>query len=157
MQKEALKWSFFYAYMLAMNCTWVRRLYSTNNTWQIVLSNVDKTSFNRYGDDDIRKIRDKCANKFWDEVQNSLIDQKRKTWKAWIFILASPLWRSSYFQINKISIIRFVYDMLIKETSFSNYEEMCDRNDININIMDYIGIISMLCEIKNSFHLKLFT
>ena len=58
----------FNAFMLSIKCTMVRGLYKTMHGKKIFLSNVDTTTFNCYDDDYIRKIRDKCTNKFWCDV-----------------------------------------------------------------------------------------
>ncbi|XP_071139100.1 uncharacterized protein [Mytilus edulis] len=146
-------------FMIALKCTWIRKLFSSNCKWSTILfTNMDKEKLFKLGNSYTTNTISNVKNKFWIDVFKAwqyFADKDINS--TWEYFLASPLWMNKNININNKHVfyrswynkgIVFVNDVISNSGKFLSYGKIKDKFDISGNIMMYNSIISALNKTK---------
>ena len=157
-----LKMINIHLFMIALKCTWIRKLFSSNCKWlNILFTNIDKEKLFKLGNSYTTNTISNVKNKFWIDVFKAwqyFVDKDINS--TWEYFLASPLWMNKNININNKHVLHrswynegifFVNDVISNSGKFLSYGEIKDKFDISGNIMMYNSIISALNKTKKLY------
>ena len=152
------------AFILALKCTWIRRLFKTDNKWQnVFLSNVhvELEKFYGCGSVYIQKLQQHIKNKFWQDVLKAWqLLREKDEYDSWECFLASPIWLNNNIKVANKPIfykdwfengIRFINDIVNEDGTFFSHQKIEEMYQINVNFMRYNSIISAIHQASKSF------
>jgi hypothetical protein len=138
--------------VIALRITWIKRILETSGTWQdlakTILGNHNINMIIHLDKLSLEKIIAKVDNPFWKEVLKARISFCQD--EGVNDILACPIWNTWFIQ--KCNIIGkrkqltqrgccFLRDLLTDAGKFLTYHEFKTKFDVNINILDYHGLM----------------
>ncbi|XP_063415179.1 uncharacterized protein LOC134697074 [Mytilus trossulus] len=125
------------AFILALKCTWIRRLFKTDNKWQnVFLSNVhvELEKFYGCGSVYIQKLQQHIKNKFWQDVLKAWqLLREKEEYDSWECFLASPIWLNNNIKVANKPIfykdwfengIRFINDIVNEDGTFFSHKKI---------------------------------
>ena len=148
------------AFNESLKVTWIRRFLNSNNQkWINILAAQwpEYYKFVNFGEDFITKNVQKM-NPFWQDVFRAVCTLYSRIRKTTVYhFLNEPIWYNKYIKINKKSIynhvmfnsgVRTINDLLDNEGKFLSLELFSVKFQINVNFIEYNGIIAAIRQYK---------
>ena len=152
------------SFICSLKSTWIRRYLQGNGKWKYILDEyVDMSKMINSGLDYFNIIQQKCQNKFWCEVFESVktininVYQKNKSQ------LQLPLWYNDKIKIGNKSVffkdwynkgIRYIKDLTNNKNEFYNLPEFQTQYNIKTNFITYYGLINAIKKIIDKHDTK---
>ena len=153
------------AYISALKSTWIRRILNSEGIWQNILAKIlDIKSLLQFGIEYLNKTIRNLNNTFWKDVLNAWkeLQIKENLNQKHVNLAYTSLWFNNEIKVNRAFVfykhwaqknIIYINDLLCDEDRFFSYEEFMEKFNMNINFLEYNGLIS---SIKNtSLHIKI--
>lgn len=154
--KGGLKMIHLDKYILALKCTWIRRLIKTETNYKIIFEKTYTQVSNLItrGTEYLKQIMKNKNNQFWNDVLSSWIkfcDLDSPT--SFEDILSVNIWNNKDIKIANKTIfykqwfnkhIYFIKDLIDIDGSFMNFNTFCDTYQIQVNFLEFWGIRSAI-------------
>ena len=154
------------AFITALKTTWLRKLITNNSLWGVILqSTVDTQSLLHFGTAYIaEKILPITKNKFWKDVFRAHMHLSSKQTPTELdHFQTNPLFLNENIKIgnkpvyNKSCIdngIRYINDIIKQDGNFFTYEELKRTYNVNINFLQYSGLVRSATDWKKKLNLE---
>ena len=154
------------AFITALKTTWLRKLITNNSLWGVILqSTVDTQSLLHLGTAYIAEnILPITKNKFWKDVFRSHMQlSSKQTPTEMDHFQTNPLFLNENIKIgnkpvyNKSCIdngIQYINDIIKQDGNFFTYEELKRTYNVNINFLQYSGLVRSVTDWKKKLNLE---
>ena len=159
-QEGGLRMIDVFAFNQSLKITWIRRLLNSENEKWVNLLEAQWPEYHKFvvfGTDFIAQ-NVKNLNLFWQDVFRAVCNLSGKIRKVTVYhFLNEPIWynknikinnRSTYNNIMFTSGVRTINDLLDNEGKFLLHEAFNDKFQINVNFIQYNGIIAAIRQYK---------
>ena len=135
---------------MALKISWIKKIYTRTPKWRTILQEAcpDINSIEIYGP---QKLLNSRCNQFWKNVFEAYIKfvKNVKLYEE-AEVLAEPLFYNENFKIGNKTFfykkwvnknILFVKDLVDENGAFLDYSRFCEKYDIKVNYLDFMGCI----------------
>ena len=163
--KGGLKMIDIRGFMHALKLSWLRRLLTEEKTWMDIIETILPNLYNfcnfgiEFTERDIKEIK----NSFWKDVFNAWVIFGRKVEiKNWQDFLRQPIWFNPLVKVGGKTVcfkkmvkknILFISDLVDEKGNFFHYNYIRNTLHININFLDFQGLVQSMQSLKNTKHI----
>lgn len=154
------------AFIAALKTTWLRKLITNNNQWIVILqSSLNIQNIFNFGVSYItEKVFPKIKNKFWKDVFMSHIQVSSKNNPTEIQqFQTNPIFFNDNIKIGNKTIynksciengIKYINDITKEDGNIYTYLELKRTYDVNINFLQYSGLVRSIQDWKKTLNLE---
>ena len=142
-------------FMIALKSTWIRRLYTDERKWQIMVKeDLNFFKLANCGDIYIENCYKRQKNQFWKDVLfawHCILTRSNNNTKQDNFLV--PLWFNSNIKIGNKGVfyktwydkgIYIIEDVLNNNNELLKYNDLCEKLNKQINYLEYHGLVANL-------------